>query len=106
MENQRLVTLGGNPGGGFVVTSATDDQNDFVAFGYDQRGSGLFWLDKQGQPKGFFRRKIENAPQSPAASNAEGTEDKPAGKAANPTVKKQDPPEQNTRPDEGEAVPQ
>ena len=102
-ENQGLVTLGGHPGGGFVITRATEDKNDFVAFGYDQRGSGLFWLDKQGQPKGFFRRKVERVPPNPPAGNAEDGEDKPAGKAATPTGEKQDSLQQGATPLEDKA---
>ena len=70
-ESQILVGLGGNVGGGYVVTRPTDDPKDFVAFGYDQRGSGLFWLDKQGQPKGFFRPRKETPPQTQPTGTVE-----------------------------------
>ena len=70
-ESQVLLSLGGNIGGGYVVTRPTDDQNDFVAFGYDERGSGLFWLDKQGQPKGFFRPRKEKGPEAQPTDTVE-----------------------------------
>lgn len=105
-KNQELVTIGGSQEGGFVVTISSENHSDYIAFGYDQRGSGLFWLDKQGQPKGFFRRKIENTPQNPAATDAEGTEEKVGTQAAAPTEKQQGSPEENTTPTEGEVAPQ
>lgn len=56
-ENQEMLVLGGGDGGGFIAARSASDPQDFVSFGYQAERVGIFWIDQNGNPKGFFKQQ-------------------------------------------------
>ena len=54
-SNQEMLVLGGGDGGGFMAARSATNPKDFVAFGYQAGRVGIFWLDKNGNLKGFLK---------------------------------------------------
>jgi hypothetical protein len=68
-----MLVLGGGDGGGFMAARSATNPQDFVAFGYQAGRVGIFWLDENGNLKGFLK------PQQPGAQSEKKRAAQPAG---------------------------
>ena len=73
-EGQKMITMGGGRGGGFIAVRSNANPQDFVGFGYQAGRTGMFWLDKDGKPQGFLK------PQPTAAANTSPSSETQQGK--------------------------